>query len=210
MNQNTLLAFMILSYFAPIAYIYYISTGTGTGSGTRSISSIITSKEPLFNRDDTAAVATSASSYADVFQTRHFIAACMFLMAIFTILYEYQRCLKSRIWSLAFIIVILVGIFGVIYVAEDDPKHYLFAAAVFFAILGFIVGHTYYGCGADAADDAADNLRILLYAQFLFMVVTVIGVLQYAPIFVMEALFLMNFAVFYLYIHANHTCSSNI
>ena len=140
----------------------------------------------------------------------------MFLMAIFTLLYEYQRCLKSRIWSLAFIVVILVGIFGVIYVPEDDPKHYIFAAAVFFAIIGFMVGHTYYGCGgSDAADDAddadatiSDNLRIILYAQFLFMVVTVIGVLQDAPIFAVEALFLMNFAVFYLYIHANHTCCS--
>ena len=204
MTPNTLLALMLLSYFAPIAYIYHISSGSGSGSGssgagTRSISSIITSKEPF----------TSASSYADVFQTRHFIAACMFLMAIFTLLYEYQRCLKSRIWSLASIVVILVGIFGVIYVPEDDPKHYLFAAAVFFAILGFMVGHTYYGCGADAHDDIAYILRIILYAQFLFMVVTVIGVLQDAPIFAAEVLFLMNFAVFYLYIHANHTCCSS-
>ena len=203
MNQNTLLTLMLLSYFAPISYIYYISSG-GCG-GARSISSIITSKEPLF----TTAPATAAS-YADVFQTRHFIAASMFLMAIFTLLYEYQRCLKSRIWSLAFIVVILVGIFGVIYLPEDDHKHYIFAAAVFIAIIGFMVGHTYYGCGADAdaADDAPDNLRIILYAQFLFMVVTVIGVLQDAPIFAVEVLFLMNFAVFYLYIHANHTCCS--
>ncbi len=160
----------------------------------RSISSIITSKEPF----------TTAFSCADVFQTRHFIAACMFLMAIFTILYEYQRCLKSRIWSLTAIVIILVGIFGVIYVAEDDPKHYIFAAAVFLAILGFMVGHTYYGCGA-YADGTRDNLRIILYAQILFMVVTVISVLQDAPIFAVEVLFLMNFAVFYLYIH---TCSS--
>ena len=213
MNQNTLLALMLLSYFAPIIYIYYISSSSSSGTGTRSISSIITSKEPLF----TATAAATAASYADVFQTRHFIAASMFLMAIFTLLYEYQRCLKSRIWSLAFIVVILLGIFGVIYVPEDDPKHYIFAAAVFFAIIGFMVGHTYYGCGgadADADADAADatisdNLRIILYAQFLFMVVTMIGVLQDAPIFAVEVLFLMNFAVFYLYIHANHTCCSD-
>ena len=193
MTQNTLLALMLLSYFAPIAYIYYISNNNGADTAPRSISSIITSKEPF----------TTAFSCAHVFQTRHFIAACMFLMAIFTILYEYQRCLKSRIWSLAFIIVILVGIFGVIYVAEDDPKHYIFAAAVFLAILGFMVGHTYYAEYADATD--ADTLRIILYAQFLFMIITVISVLQDTPIFAVEVLFLMNFAVFYLYIH---TCSS--
>ena len=115
---------------------------------------------------------------------------------------------------MAFIVVILLGIFGVIYVPEDDTKHYIFAAAVFFAIIGFMVGHTYYGCGAADADADADatisdNLRIILYAQFLFMVVTVIGVLQDAPIFAVEVLFLMNFAVFYLYIHANHTCCSD-
>ena len=206
MNQNTLLALMLLSYFAPIIYIYIYYISSSSGTGTRSISSIITSKEPLF----TATATATAASYADVFQTRHFIAASMLSMAIFTLLYEYQRCLKSRIWSLAFIIVILLGIFGVIYVPEDDPKHYIFAAAVFIAIIGFMVGHTYYGCGGADTDDAtiSDNLRIILYAQFLFMVVTVIGVLQYAPIFAVEVLFLMNFAVFYLYIHANHTCCS--
>ena len=202
MNQNTLLVLMLLSYFAPISYIYYISSSSSSNGADaappRSISSIITSKEPF----------TTAFSCADVFQTRHFIAASMFLMAIFTILYEYQRCLKSRIWSLIAIVIILVGIFGVIYVAEDDPKHYLFATAVFFAIIGFMVGHTYYGCGADA--DTRDNLRIILYAQILFMVVTVVGVIQDAPIFAVEVLFLMNFAVFYLYIHANHTCCSVI
>lgn len=203
MNQNTLLVLMLLSYFAPISYIYYISrSSNGADAAPRSISSIITSKEPF----------TTAFSCADVFQTRHFIAASMFLMAIFTLLYEYQRCLKSRIWSLTAIVIILVGIFGVIYVAEDDPKHYLFATAVFFAIIGFMVGHTYYGCGADADTDTdtRDNLRIILYAQILFMVVTVVGVIQDAPIFAIEAIFLMNFAVFYLYIHANHTCCSVI
>lgn len=69
-----------------------------------------------------------------------------------------------------------------------------------------MVGHTYYGTAADAAAsaDAYGTLRILLYAQFLFMVVTVIGVIQDAPIFAIEALFLLNFAVFYLYLHGEH------
>jgi len=206
MTPNTLLSLMIISYFAPIVYIYYVSSGIG--SSTRSISSIITSKEPLFNRNDTD---IRLPMLMCVFQTRHFIAACMLLMAIFTILYEYQRCPKSRIWSLVTIIVTLVGIFGVIFIPEDDPKHYIFAAAVFFAIIGFMVGHTYYATASAFAPDDADNLRIILYAQFLFMVVTIIGVLQDTPIFMIEALFLMNFAIFYLYIHFVHTCcSSNI
>lgn len=117
-------------------------------------------------------------------------------MAVFTIAYEYQR---PR-WSLFAIIALLIGIFGVIFIPEHDSTHYIFAATAFFAILGFMVGHTYYGtAGTD------DTLRILLYAQFLFMIVTIIGVIQDAPIFATEVLFLLNFAVFYLYLH--HTFS---
>jgi hypothetical protein len=116
--------------------------------------------------------------------------------------------LNSARWSLSAIFVLLLGIFGVIYVPETNPVHYIFAAAAFFAIIGFMAWHT---CWHDLhlsdnlrlSDPISDNLRLLLYAQFLFMVVTVIGVLQDAPIFAVEALFLMNFAVFYLYIHFN-------
>ena len=136
-----------------------------------------------------------------MFQTRHFIAACMLLMAAFTLAYEYQRCVTQHTrWSLFAIIALLIGIFGVIFIPEHDSTHYIFAATAFFAIVGFMVGHTYYG----TADTAADTLRILLYAQFLFMVVTIIGVIQDAPIFATEALFLLNFAVFYLYLHLFH------
>jgi hypothetical protein len=67
-----------------------------------------------------------------------------------------------------------------------------------------MVRHTYYGTAGDTDTAAYDTLRILLYAQFLFMVVTVIGVIQDAPIFATEALFLLNFAVFYLYLHYNY------
>lgn len=132
-----------------------------------------------------------------MFQTRHFIAACMLLMSVFTLAYEYQRCVTHHTqWSLFAIIALLVGIFGVIFIPEHDSTHYIFAATAFFAIVGFMVGHTYYG--------GADTLRILLYAQFLFMVVTVIGVIQDVPIFASEVLFLLNFAIFYLYLHYEH------
>ena len=122
-------------------------------------------------------------------------------MAAFTLAYEYQRCVTQHTWwSLFAIVALLIGIFGVIFIPEHDSAHYIFAATAFFAIVGFMVGHTYYG----AADTAADTLRILLYAQFLFMVVTVIGVIQDAPIFASEVLFLLNFAIFYLYLHYEH------
>jgi hypothetical protein len=86
----------------------------------------------------------------------------------------------------------------VIYIPEHDRTHYIFAGAVFFAIVGFMTGHS---IGSVTATDIHDNLRILLYAQFLFMLVTIIGVVHDTPIFIFEALFLVNFAVFYLYMH---------
>jgi hypothetical protein len=192
MNQTILLTFMLLAYIAPVAFVYY-KYNTGV---PRSISSIITSQEPFFN------------DIAPLFQTRYFIAICMFIMAAFTLLYEYQRCvdyMNSRMWSLASIAVLLIGIFGVIFIPEHDSTHYVFAAAAFFAITGFMTGHTFCA-GADT--DIHDILRILLYAQILFMVVTIIGVLQDAAIFSIEALFLANFAIFYLYLHYHTFCSS--
>jgi hypothetical protein len=68
-------------------------------------------------------------------------------------------------------------------------------------MIGFMTAHTLY---ADyGVHGIHDNLRILLYAQILFMFVTIIGVLNETPIFAVEALFILNFAVFYLYIHMN-------
>lgn len=206
--MNTLLVLMLVSYIVPVACVYYkysSANASDASSSTRSISSIITSQEPLFTINDSKMLGWAAS----VFQTRHFIATCMFVMAIFTVLYEHQRCemyLNSARWSLSAIVVLLLGIFGVIYVPETNPVHYIFAAAAFFAIIGFMAWHTCWHTISDnlrLSDPISDNLRLLLYAQILFMTLTIIGVLQDAPIFAVEALFLMNFAVFYLYLHFN-------
>lgn len=131
--MNSLLALMLASYIVPIAYIYYNYAGSDREESTtpRSISSIITSQEPLFTINDSKMLGWAAS----VFQTRNFIAACMFVMAIFTVLYEHQRCemyMNSARWSLFAIVVLLLGIFGVIYIPETNPTHYIFAAAAFF------------------------------------------------------------------------------
>ena len=198
MNQPTmLLYFMLLAYIFPIAFVYYKYNAQAQETGTRSISSIITSTEPfiLFAPDTSSATATAtAPPPTYVFQTRHFIALCMLIMAGFTVLYEYQR----QRWSLAAITVLLCGIFGVIFIPEQNHTHYIFAAAAFFAIIGFMCGHTF---NQTSTHHIHDNLRMLLYAQFLFTLVTIIGVIQDTAIFAAEALFLLNFAIFYLYLH---------
>ena len=200
MPPTTLLALMLATYAIPIVFVYYKYSIATDATDPRSISSIITSKEPFITFSE------NAPPVFTMFQTRHFIAACMLLMAVFTLAYEYQRCVTQNTrWSLFAIIALLIGIFGVIFIPEHDSTHYIFAATAFFAIVGFMVGHTYYG--GDTAD-TADTLRILLYAQFLFMVVTVIGVIQDAPIFASEVLFLLNFAIFYLYLHYTFSIST--
>ncbi len=208
MNQNYILLVMLISYFVPIAFVYY----NYNRYGAKSISSIITSEEPLFilnNEDGGGGIINLFST--NLLQTRHLIAGCMFIMALFTIFYEYRRCkmyMNSRLWSLFAIIVLLVGIFGVIYIPETNSLHYLFGGAAFIAIIGFMVGHTYYHYGHSGHTISA-NLRIILYIQILFMAITLIYLLQGMHIFTIEALFLANFAVFYLYIHF-HNCSSSL
>ena len=54
MDQNTLLTLMLASYIAPIGVVYYKYSTAVSGAGTRSISSIITTQEPLFaHKNDT-------------------------------------------------------------------------------------------------------------------------------------------------------------
>ena len=50
MDLNTLLTSMLASYLAPIGFVYY--KYTTAADGARSISSIITSCEPLFSCDN--------------------------------------------------------------------------------------------------------------------------------------------------------------
>ena len=52
MDQNTLLTLMIIAYISPIGVVYYKYSTAVSGAGTRSISSIITSQEPLFAHEN--------------------------------------------------------------------------------------------------------------------------------------------------------------
>jgi uncharacterized membrane protein len=108
----------------------------------------------------------------------------------------------NKYLSILSIIVILIGIFGVITVPEtNELLHYTFAGAVFFSIVAFMVVHCSECKSSLQFAEYYSNLRILLYIQLLFLTITVIGVVTSAPIFYIEVLFIVNFAVFYLYLH---------
>ena len=116
----------------------------------------------------------------------------MGVMGIFTILYEIHR---DEIWSLFAIILLLIGIFGVIFIPEIDNTHYIFAGIAFLSILLFMIYHSFY------SKKICSDVKILLYSQILFAIITIIGVIHDKPIFIFEALFLLNFAVYYFILH---------
>ena len=101
MLPNFLLLMMLLSYCIPIAYVFYYYSSKENNS----VSSVIGSE-----------------------QCQRYILVGMIIMGIFTILYELNRGCKL---SLCFILVILVGIYGVILVKENENIHYVF----FFEVL---------------------------------------------------------------------------
>lgn len=205
---------MILSYSVGVMYVYYrYCTCSGDGITVTSVSSIITSDDPVIQFSPTLELTLALTS-------RHILIGCMSLMTIFTLLYEYHRdyyattdaaaaatdatdeVMCNKHISILSITVILIGIFGVITVPEtNELVHYTFAGAVFFSIVAFMVLHCSECKSSLQFAEYYSNLRIILYIQLLFLTITIIGVVTSAPIFYIEVLFIVNFAVFYLYLH---------
>ena len=161
MLPNFLLLMMLLSYCIPIAYVFYYYSSKENNS----VSSVIGSE-----------------------QCQRYILVGMIIMGIFTILYELNRGCKL---SLCFILVILVGIYGVILVKENENIHYVFASLVFIGIICFMGRHCI-NC---------DFLRLLLYLQIVLSIFLGVCFKTNIDIFFFEVLLIVNFAVFYLFLH---------
>jgi len=76
MGPTIILLIMLATYAIPIGFVYYKYC---SDTATRSISSIITSTEPFLSF--TPEIQDNNASPHSVFQTRHFIALCMLIMA---------------------------------------------------------------------------------------------------------------------------------
>ena len=110
----------------------------------------------------------------------------MFLMGIGTLLYELER---NDNYSQIIICVLLIGIYGLIYVNETYTIHYYFAFLVFIAILSFMIRHCYL--------TNWDSILILsLYLEIATLLVIAIDINGNNEIF-----YILNFAFFYLYLH---------
>lgn len=158
MLLSLILTCMILCYSMPIFLVYTNFNDELT------ISSIICSK----NNND--------------------IKFYMFMMGIFTILYEIKR---NNILSLCYIIILLIGIFGVLQYDESNNLHIIFSLVVFLSILAFMQNFN------SIYNNYITNL--LYYIQIIIGLLLI--VFYNFNIFYLEVFALLNFAIFYFYLH---------
>jgi hypothetical protein len=120
---------------------------------------------------------------------KHYILFCMFLMSIGTILYELERNDK---YSQIIICLLLIGIYGLIYVNEMHLIHYFFACIVFIAILFFMIRHCY-----------LTNYNVILVSSLYLEIFTLFLIMYNINdnIFYSEIIYILNFAFYYLYLH---------
>jgi hypothetical protein len=121
---------------------------------------------------------------------KYIILVGIIIMNIFTILYELER--KDDI-SLLIIIFLLIGIYGVIFIKEENNIHYVFAGIVFLAIISFMVKH--FTCN----NKGNDILFILVFLQALLFIITLSNLNN--NIFFIEVFYIITFAVFYIVLH---------
>jgi len=112
----------------------------------------------------------------------------MGIMGLLTIIYELER--KDNITFLL-IISLLVGIYGVMRTEESGKIHYIYAGIVFLSIFVFMARNCW--------QNGFFFLYFLLFLQFLMLISTIININN--DIFYQEVIFIVNFAIFYLYLH---------
>ena len=118
----------------------------------------------------------------------HKILFFMILMGFFSILYEVER--KDKI-SLLMISILLIGIYGILKINENNKIHYIYAILIFISILGFMINH--------CKKQKSNILNILLFFQIFILETTIID-FRY-NIFYNEVFYVFNFAIYYLYLH---------
>ncbi len=114
----------------------------------------------------------------------------MGLMGVGTLLYEWER---NDTYSQLFIFILLVGLYGLISINESNSLHYVFAFFVFTAILCFMIRH----CYLTTCDTV---LSASLFVQILVLLFILSNMNE--SIFYPEVIYILNFAFYYLYLHA--------
>jgi hypothetical protein len=155
---------MLFSYLIPILYVYFYYSS----DENKSVSSVIGSEKCQMS-----------------------IFAGMIFMGIFTICYELNR---GCYMSLFFISTLLIGIYGVILIKENEIIHYTFAGLVFASIMSFMFTHFHQCCDHTF-------LYSSLYLQIILTIILLFSFYKKIDIFNCEVILILNFACFYIYLH---------
>jgi hypothetical protein len=131
---------------------------------------------------------SSISSIISDEKSKYIILFFMLLMGISIILYEYKR---NNIYCLIAIGVLLLSIYGLIYFNEGHLYHYIFSFIAFVSIILFM--------WIICINKPNILIIILLFIQIILLILIL---KEYNNIiFLYETFYLLNFAIFYLYIH---------
>lgn len=122
-------------------------------------------------------------------ECKYIILYFMIFMGIFTFLYELER---NDTVSIVFITLLLICIFGLIMINEENYIHYVFAYLVFIIILFFMCRHYY-----------LTHCNIVLFVSLLVACILLVILIMNIDdnIFYSEVMYILNFAFFYLYLH---------
>ena len=122
-------------------------------------------------------------------QCKHHILFFMGLMGIATLLYEFER---NDGYSTLLISILLIGIYGLICIHEENQLHYWFAFLVFIAILFFMLRHCY-----------LTSCNSILFSSLLIEIAVLIYIILniHKNIFYGEVIYIVNFAFYYVYLH---------
>ena len=118
------------------------------------------------------------------------ITCMMVLMGGGALFYERER---GDPVSMVIIGVLLVGLVGLIRITESDPTHFIFAYLAFAAIMGFMVRHSY-----------LHRNNWVLWSSLGIEILALLVIAAHMNtnnIFLGEIVYILNFALFYLYLH---------
>ena len=113
----------------------------------------------------------------------------MIFMGLFTILYEIE---KNDFYSLFFISLLIIDIYGVIFYNYNYSYHYYFAYLCFISILLFMIYNSF-----------------VIYDSFLFLLLLLQCILllllffkyNHGDFIHIESVYIFLFAIFYIYLH---------
>jgi hypothetical protein len=103
-------------------------------------------------------------------------------------MYEINR---NDIMSCCYVIIIIMGIFGVVCSKENTIIHNIMAAIVFITIICFMIHHL----------NDSEVLKFILFIQIVLVIIVAKEQYDNTNIFFTESILIINFAVFYICLH---------